>query len=284
MSKVTVYWGGSAWCIKNSDGTHTSADTAILKDVTFDTNGSVGCIGQAVGTLETYVPPPADALPLKFDGTSFRDKDGLTLTRADVLYLSTDRHASYINGEVAPIVCPIAEPIKAKLVELFTSITATEEATRAKDRKPPEPPKTGVLTKTQLEQVQSYLGDNYESHNRLFRILFELAGEHRLNEKANPKFEATNFPPGFCFYLTSNRNDHNYGDSLVIATTKRNEGGLRISTMTVGDSYNSGKNSWRAATPEEITAAILKLDAAGLIAMTQKLPDLVLPVLFSLTR
>lgn len=284
MSKVTVYWGGSAWCIKNSDGTQTSADTAILRDVTFDTNGSAGCIGQAVGTLEAYVPPPADALPLKFDGTSFRDKDGLTLTRADVLYLSTARHASYINGEVAPIVCPIAEPIKAKLVELFTSITATEEATRIPARTAPEPPKTGVLTDKQLEKVQNYLSDNNGQHYTLFRILFELAGEHRLNDKVKPQFEPTNFPPGFCFYLTSNNNDHSYGDSLVIATTKRNNSGLCLSTMTIGDSYNSGKNSWRAATPEEITAAILKLDAAGLIAMTQKLPDLVLPVLFSLTR
>lgn len=285
-TKVSVYWGGSVWAVKDTNGNTGHRDTAILRDVTFNYNGTV-CAGEAIGILDSYVPPPADSKPLQFDGSRFLDGDGKTLTSAKVVYLSADRHATYTDGEVEPLVCPIAEPIKAAIIARLVDITTTEEAKRIPNRvaaAAAEPPK-GVLTDEELKVWLRYYDGSTSGHMGMFRMILDRLGEHRHTKPKAPKNENTDFPVGFCFYLTSNENSHSYDNNLVIAAhTSRNEKGFMPDKLVTGNSYEKNQNTWRAATAEEIAAAILKLDATGLIAMAQKLPDLTLPIVFKLNK
>lgn len=285
-TRVSVYWSGSSWIVNDGNGNKETRDTAILRDVTFNYNGAV-CAGEAVGILDNYVPPPANSKPLLFDGSRFIDQEGKTLTTAKVVYLSADRHATYTDGEVEPLVCPIAEPVKAAIIARLVDITTAEEAKRAPSRiaaATVEQPK-GVLTDDELKVWHKYYDGSERGHMAMFRAILEHLGEHRHSESEAPKSDATNFPVGFCFYLTSNSIGHNYGDNLVIAAhTGRNEKGFMPAKLSSGNNYGEDINTWRAATPEEIAAAIIKIDATGLIAMAQKLPDLILPLVFKLAQ
>ena len=284
-TKVSVYWHDSAWVVKDTNGKTEHRDTAILRDVTFNYNGTV-CAGEAIGILDSYVPPPADSKPLRFDGSRFIDGDRKTLTSAKVVYLCADWCVIYMDGDVEPPVSPIAEPIKAAIIARLVDITSSVEAKRIPNRVAAvavEPPK-GVLTDEELKVWHRYYDGITSGHMAMFRIILDHLGEHRHTKPNAPKNEDTNFPIGFCFYLTSNENAHNYGDNLVIAArTSRNEKGFMPDKLITGNTYEENDNTWRAATANEIAAAILKLDATGLIAMAQKLPDLILPIVFKLT-
>ena len=50
-TKVSVYWHDSAWVVKDTNGKTEHRDTAILRDVTFNYNGTV-CAGEAILKLD----------------------------------------------------------------------------------------------------------------------------------------------------------------------------------------------------------------------------------------